>query len=138
MKFARPSTRRGLPMPVRRRYALLALVCWAPFTACFCPVKQGSVAENTPQGLALKRVRDEGRVIVPTAEGTPLPLTFRGIVIEESEHGLPFQSKKEKRYRALLPWELTGSPEEALAQLHESVRKQQPDALPGTARIRVA
>ncbi len=123
-------------MRLRRRHALLALVCWVPFAGCTCSGRPGSVDENTPQGQALLRMKNENVQIVPKLEGKELPIAFSPIVIEETEHkGLPVIGKDSRRYRALLPWKLTVPLEELRKKLHEQARKERPDTSAGSATV---
>ncbi len=122
-------------MRARRRHALLALVCWLPFSACMCGRRPGAVSEDTPQGQALKRIKEEGRQIPVQFEGKALPIELGALFVEESNSVVVPFSKGKKNYRALLPWKLTEPSEKLNASLLPLARKAQPDAKPGTAKI---
>jgi hypothetical protein len=87
------------------------------------------VAEDTPQGQALKRIKSEGRRITQKLEGAGLPIAFSPVLVEEQEMNpmKPLFGKDQKRYRALLPWTRTDPATAVQKRLHERTRKAHPD-----------
>jgi hypothetical protein len=122
-------------MRARLRHALLALVCWLPFSACMCGRRPGAVSEDTPQGQALKRIKEEGREIPVQLDGKALPIELGALFVEESNSVVAPFSNGKKNYRALLPWKLTVPSEKLSDSLLPLVRKSHPDAKPGTVKI---